>query len=198
MASHVDRNIQQPLDEGRVIAQAISRWLPIAAAGDLSWVWWSEICDGKCGPGWVFSQYFGFPCQSSFHQILYHNHTGQITIGQSVAPVPSAPSWTPPPSKRIKKTLDNSTVSISVGLFLLEVMTAKWNQRFPPFIIIFLDVTHGRIFCNIENSLCSDAHLLLQRMLSFHLLSNLSLDLASSYVCRDYLMNWSPYHKFHT
>jgi hypothetical protein len=29
--------------------------------------------------GQVFSEYFGFPCQSSFHQILHHhNHTGQI------------------------------------------------------------------------------------------------------------------------
>jgi hypothetical protein len=49
-------------------------------------------------------EYFGFPCQSSFHQILHHhNHQGQATIGQSVAAVPSGPSWTPPPIKRIKK-----------------------------------------------------------------------------------------------
>jgi hypothetical protein len=27
----------------------------------------------------VFSEYFGFPCQSSFHQILYpHNQPGQV------------------------------------------------------------------------------------------------------------------------
>jgi hypothetical protein len=27
----------------------------------------------------VFSEYFGFPCQSSFHQILHHhNHPGQV------------------------------------------------------------------------------------------------------------------------
>jgi hypothetical protein len=28
----------------------------------------------KVAPGHVFSEYFGFPCQSSFHQLL-HNHT---------------------------------------------------------------------------------------------------------------------------
>jgi hypothetical protein len=29
--------------------------------------------------GQVFSEYFGFPCQSSFHQILHpHNHPGQV------------------------------------------------------------------------------------------------------------------------
>jgi hypothetical protein len=27
----------------------------------------------------VFSEYFGFPCQSSFHQLLHpHNHPGQV------------------------------------------------------------------------------------------------------------------------
>jgi hypothetical protein len=29
--------------------------------------------------GQVFSEYFSFPCQSSFHQILHpHNHPGQV------------------------------------------------------------------------------------------------------------------------
>jgi hypothetical protein len=29
--------------------------------------------------GQVFSEYFGFPCQSSFHQIFHHhNHPGQV------------------------------------------------------------------------------------------------------------------------
>jgi hypothetical protein len=40
----------------------------------------------------IFSEHFGFPFQSSFHQILHHhNHPGQATIGQSVV------------AKRIKK-----------------------------------------------------------------------------------------------
>jgi hypothetical protein len=33
----------------------------------------------KVALGQVFSEYFGFPCQSSFHRLL-HNHPG--TIGQ--------------------------------------------------------------------------------------------------------------------
>jgi hypothetical protein len=46
--------------------------------------------------GRVFSEYFGFFCHSSFHQILHqHNHPEQATIGQSVTAVPSGPSWTP-------------------------------------------------------------------------------------------------------
>jgi hypothetical protein len=46
----------------------------------------------------VFSEYFGFPCQSSFHQLLHDHHhlsSGAGTIGQTVAAVPSGLSLTP-------------------------------------------------------------------------------------------------------
>jgi hypothetical protein len=47
----------------------------------------------KVALGRIFSEYFGFPCQSSFHQILHHhNHPVQATIGQSMAAVASGPS----------------------------------------------------------------------------------------------------------
>jgi hypothetical protein len=60
----------------------------------------------KVALGRVLFEYFGFSCQSSFHQILHHhNHSGQATIGQSVAVVPSGPSWTQTPTKLIKKKL---------------------------------------------------------------------------------------------
>jgi hypothetical protein len=67
---------------------------------------WKEHVLSACRPsiylGRVFSEYFGCPCQSSFHQILHHhNHHRQATIGQSVAAVPSGSSWTLPPTKRI-------------------------------------------------------------------------------------------------
>jgi hypothetical protein len=66
----------------------------------------------KVALGRVFSEYFGFPCQSSFHQILHHhNHRGQATIGQSMAAVPSGTSWTPPPTKRIRKKVQYSPVN---------------------------------------------------------------------------------------
>jgi hypothetical protein len=58
----------------------------------------------KVALGRVFSEYFGFPCHSSFHKILHHhNHPGQATIGQSVAAVLSGPSWAPPSTMQIKK-----------------------------------------------------------------------------------------------
>jgi hypothetical protein len=44
-----------------------------------------EFVVDKVALGQVFSEYFGFPCQSSFHQLL-HNHphlsSGVCTIGQ--------------------------------------------------------------------------------------------------------------------
>jgi hypothetical protein len=60
--------------EGGSIAQAVSRRLPTEAA----WVktrvwscgilWWTKVALGQ-----VFSENFGFPCQSTFH-LLLHNH----------------------------------------------------------------------------------------------------------------------------
>jgi hypothetical protein len=65
---------------GRAIAQAVSRWLPTAAARVRARVWQVGFVVDKVALGQVFSEYFGFPCQSSFHQILHHhhNHSGQV------------------------------------------------------------------------------------------------------------------------
>jgi hypothetical protein len=37
--------------QGRAIAQAVSRWLPTAAARVRAWVWSSGICGGQSGAG---------------------------------------------------------------------------------------------------------------------------------------------------
>jgi hypothetical protein len=55
--------------------------------------------------GQVFSEYFGFPFQFSFHRLLHiHHHlsSGAGTIGQTVADVPSGLSLTPPQETKIK------------------------------------------------------------------------------------------------
>jgi hypothetical protein len=37
---------------------------------------WGFVVD-KAALGYVFSEYFGFPCQSSIHQFFHHhNHPG--------------------------------------------------------------------------------------------------------------------------
>jgi hypothetical protein len=54
--------------------------------------------------GQVFLKHFGFPCQSSFHQIFHpENYPGAGTIGQLGAGMPSGPIWTPLATLRINK-----------------------------------------------------------------------------------------------
>jgi hypothetical protein len=57
----------------------------------------------KVALGQVFSEYFGFPCQSSFHQLL-HNHlpSGAGTIGQILADVPSGLTISLTPAQETK------------------------------------------------------------------------------------------------
>jgi hypothetical protein len=73
-------------DYGRAIAQAVSRWLSTAAARVRSWSGQVGFVVDKVALGQVFSEYFGFPCQSSVHQLL-HNHphlSGAGTVGQKL------------------------------------------------------------------------------------------------------------------
>jgi hypothetical protein len=62
----------------RAIAQEVSRWLPTAAAGFAPGPGQVGFVVDKLTLGQVFSEYFGFPCQSLFHQILHYNHPGQV------------------------------------------------------------------------------------------------------------------------
>jgi hypothetical protein len=86
---------------GRAIAQVVSRRLPTAAArvraqsrsGNVGFV------VNKVALGQVSSEYFGFPCQFSFHRLLpihHHLSSGAGIIGQLEADVPSGLSLTPP------------------------------------------------------------------------------------------------------
>jgi hypothetical protein len=66
----------------------------------------------KVALGQGFSEYFGFPCQLSFH-LLLHIHllsTGTGTIGELVADVPSGLSLTPP-----QETNQNTMVAAPRG-----------------------------------------------------------------------------------
>jgi hypothetical protein len=60
----------------------------------------------KVALGQVFSKYFSFPCQFSFHRLLHtHHHLshGAGKIGQLVADVPSGLSLTPHQETKKKK-----------------------------------------------------------------------------------------------
>jgi hypothetical protein len=66
--SKYEYKVTLTLRDGRAIAQAVSRWLP--GSGQV------EFVVDKVALGQVFSEYFGFSCQSSFHQI-FHPHNPQ-------------------------------------------------------------------------------------------------------------------------
>jgi hypothetical protein len=57
----------------------------------------------KVALGRVFSEYFGFPCQFSFHRLLHTHHLSSRAgaVGQLLADLPSGLSLTPP--QEIKK-----------------------------------------------------------------------------------------------
>jgi hypothetical protein len=59
----------------------------------------------------VFSEYFGFPCQFSFHRLLHtHNlSSGAGTIGQILADVTSGLSLTPPQETKTSLTPPQET-----------------------------------------------------------------------------------------
>jgi hypothetical protein len=62
--------------------------------------------------GQVFSEYFGFPCQSSFHRIILypHNHPGQAHYNSKWPTYRVNPVWTPPPT--ISKFLKNTVYDV--------------------------------------------------------------------------------------
>jgi hypothetical protein len=61
--------------EGRAIPQTVSRRLPTAVARvqKPESGMWDFVMGKKVALGQVFSENFGFPCQSTFH-LLLHNH----------------------------------------------------------------------------------------------------------------------------
>jgi hypothetical protein len=64
----------------------------------------------KMALGQVFSEYFGFPWQFSFHRLLHTHHLsfGAGTIGQLVADVPSGLSLTPPQETKRNNNNNNN------------------------------------------------------------------------------------------
>jgi hypothetical protein len=70
-------------EPGRIIAEAVSRWLPTAVTRVRGRVWQAGFVVAKVASGQVFYEYFGFACQNrSYHQLLHHhNHPGLTRRG---------------------------------------------------------------------------------------------------------------------
>jgi hypothetical protein len=112
---------------GRATAQAVSSWLPTAAAQ----VWSSGICGGQSGAGAGFLQVLQFPLSSFIPPNSPSSQSlGAGTIVQKWLTFQVDPDWTPPPTMWIKKTnrrrWEKSLKNYSVTGFndILEVLTA--------------------------------------------------------------------------
>jgi hypothetical protein len=96
--------------QGRAIAQAVSRWLPTAAARVRARVWSSGICGGQSGAGAGFLRVLRFPLPIFIPppNSPSSQSPGAGTIGQLLADVPSGSSLDSTPhyenKKKIKKT----------------------------------------------------------------------------------------------
>jgi hypothetical protein len=110
-------------NKGSAIAQAVGRQLPKAAGRVRAQARSCHVRSvvDKVALGQVFSEFFGFPCQLSFHRLLHiHHHlsSGDGTIGQLVADVPSGLSLTPPQEttkKKAKPTLFRKAIPQSLS-----------------------------------------------------------------------------------
>jgi hypothetical protein len=92
---------------GRAIAEAVSRWLPTAAARVQSQVWSSGICGGQSGAGAGFLRVLRFPLPIFITPIAPQSPTSIIWGWYNrpvVAAVPSGLSLTP---LRIIKKIKN-------------------------------------------------------------------------------------------
>jgi hypothetical protein len=68
--------------DGRAIAEAVGRWLPIAAARVQSRVWSSGSCGGQSGAGAGFLRILRFPLPFIPPNSLSSQPPGAGTIGQ--------------------------------------------------------------------------------------------------------------------
>jgi hypothetical protein len=103
------------LQLGRAIAQAVSRWIPTAAASVRARVWSSRICDGQSGAGAGFLRVLRFPLSIFIQPNSPSSQSpGAGTIGHSVADVPSEPNM-------------NSTSHYANTLQL-----GRWRWNIPP------------------------------------------------------------------
>jgi hypothetical protein len=115
------------------IAQVVSRWLPIAVTRIQRSVQAGFVVN-KVALGQVFSEYFGFPCQFSFHRLfhIHHHHlsSGAGTIGQRVADVPSGLSLTALQGE-IKSVLETASFRVSTRNTRILNTFTRSSGRYP-------------------------------------------------------------------
>jgi hypothetical protein len=115
---------------GRAIAQAVSRWLPTAAAR----VWSSDICGGQFGAGVGFLRVLRFLLPVFIPPNSPSSWSpGVGTIGHSVADVPSGPSLDSTPHYANKKKLSQFKAVYIIGNDSIKlILILSWFPLLDP------------------------------------------------------------------
>jgi hypothetical protein len=126
---------------GSVIAQAVSRWLPIAAARVRSKVKLCGISGGQSGSGAGFLRLLRFPLPVLIPLTASHSSSisGAGTIGQLVADVPSGLSLTPN-----QKTNKQKNQTLFWKEFITYNRPAIWNNYYAIKFLICIEELHKR------------------------------------------------------
>jgi hypothetical protein len=117
--------------QGRAIAQAVSRWLPTAAARVRARVWSSGICGGQSGAGAGFLRAHRFPLPIFIPpNSPLSQSPGAGTIDHSVADVQSGPSMgsTPPPRCELKEIMLFTTSLLSNIALLWKMLQRQQSE----------------------------------------------------------------------
>jgi hypothetical protein len=121
-APHMERTVT--VKQGRAIAQAVSRWLPIAAAR----VWSSGICGGQNGTGAGFLRVLRFPLPFIPPNSPSSQSPGASTLGQKWPTCRVDPVWITPPTKRIA-TVKQELISSHEPQMGLDTKTDRLTDR---------------------------------------------------------------------
>jgi hypothetical protein len=127
------------VNRGRAIAQAVSRWLPTAAARVWSQAKSCGVCSGHNGAKVGFLRVLRFPLPILIPRLLhihYHVRSGAGTVGKLVAGVRSGLSLTPPQETKLKNYCDLKSVMI----YITALVTLLLLTLFVPHIFLRMHV----------------------------------------------------------
>jgi hypothetical protein len=137
--------------KGRAIAQAVSRWLPTAAARVRARVWSCGICGGQSGAGAGFFRVPRFPLPIFIPPIARQSPSSIIWGLYNRPEVAAIPSWLSPTPLRKKKPLERRNemyAARSSGMYwtyngLYGVTSSQWFSS--SFTIVMWYIFHSKL-----------------------------------------------------
>jgi hypothetical protein len=150
-----DINVNFTVILGRAIAQAVSRRLPTAAARVRAQVMSCGIYDGQKSLRQIFSEYFDFLWQFSFHRLLHTRHrpsSGAGRAGQIVADVASRLSLTLPQEIKLKNKINYSCPKEGIPQYMIIKILSQVKDQFVPVLMQQVITTDRGLNVNFQQN----------------------------------------------